>query len=105
MHRLLAISFFAATVLGSVYAQQTPPPPLPPAMQSAINRMVKGTPQQQVTLPTAPATVCSVPLLAKHIDHPEWFTMRTAPPTATDDAMPRVRAPAPPCELRANSAP
>ena len=104
MRRLHTLSLFAATILSPVYAQDTPPPaPLPPAMQSAIDRMVKGTPLRQVTLPIAPATVCSVPLLAKHIDHPEWFTLRTAPPPAIDDRMPRAHAPAPPCDQAASA--
>ncbi len=106
MRRLLTISFFAATIMSPVYAQNTPPPaPLPPAMQNAIARMVKGTPQQQVTLPIAPATVCSVPLLAMRIDHPERFAMQTVPPPTIDDPMPQAHAPAPPCDQPASSAP
>jgi len=104
MRRLHTLSLFAATILSPVYAQDTPPPaPLPPAMQSAIDRMIKGAPQQQVTLPIAPATACSGPLAAMHIDRPERFTMRTAPPPAIDDPMPRVHAPAPPCDQPASA--
>jgi hypothetical protein len=103
MRRLVKIICLAAAVLISAYAQDAPAPaPLPPALRSAINRLATGDRSGPVlelrgTVP-APAATCSVPLLEMHIDHPERFTMRTAPPPSVSDPMPRVLAPAPRCK-------
>ena len=70
-------------------------------MQSAIDRMVKagvmGNTASILQNPRQP-TICSVPLLEMHVDRPDRFSMRTAPPPATDDRMPGTRGPAPACE-------
>jgi hypothetical protein len=101
------IVFFAATILSPVFAQSAASPPdLPPAMRSAIDRLLKGPsvtgPKIVLGSPSAaalfsPSEICSVPLLEMRIDHPEQFSMRTAPPHAVEDPMPRAHAPAPPC--------
>lgn len=85
-------------------AQEAAPsvPKLPPAMQSAIDRIAKGN--------TAPAGlkrlekadpsaqgVCSVPLVEMRIDNPERFTVQRLKPEATEP-MSRLTVPAPPCE-------
>jgi hypothetical protein len=102
MRRLLKISLFAATILSPVYAQDAPSPaPLPPAMQSAIDRLVKGGGMEQhrvVLQNPLQAEICSVPLLEMHVDRPDRFTMRTAPTPATGDRMPSTHGPAPACE-------
>jgi hypothetical protein len=103
MRGLLRISFFAATILSPVYAQNAPSPaPLPPAMQSAIDRLAKGgsaIEEHTVVLQNRPgANICSVPLVELRIDHPEQFSMRTAPPATTADPMPHTQGPAPPCD-------
>jgi len=80
-------------------------------MQGAIDRLIKGAgPGERPLLPgrstaalMAPVEICSVPLLEMHINSPEQFTMRTVPPPAIDDNMPRAQAPAPPCDQTAPS--
>jgi hypothetical protein len=108
MRWLLSVPLLAATLLGPVYAQDTPSPaPLPRAMQNAIDRIAKGAaaterpvifrgaPPIQLS---SPAPVCSVPLLGMHVDNPERFSIQTVAPPAIDSRMPRTTGPAPPCE-------
>lgn len=108
MPRLIEISFFAATILSPVCAQNAPPTPLPPAMQSAIDRLAKGdgVGKNSVVFQNAPPVeTCSVPLLELQVDHPERFTVRTVPPAAIDRRMPRTQGPAPVCGQTARPAP
>src|SRR5258708_38541867 len=97
MGRLFKISLIVASVLSSLDAQNAPSlAPLPPAMRSAIDRLTKKAavekralrfPNPQTTLlltPTNPeyrnnsiTEICSVPLIAMHIDHPARITMLT----------------------------
>jgi|ERR1700722_10654714 hypothetical protein len=108
MRWLFSIPLVAATLLGPVFAQDTPAPaPLPKAMQNAIDRIAKGAaaaehpvifrgaPPVQLS---SPALVCSVPLLGMHVDHPEWFSIQRVTPPAIDSRMPRTTGPAPPCD-------
>jgi len=89
--------------------QASPAPPLSPALQGAIDRIIHGNPPPQVVPPGAlltplgspaailPAPACSVPLTEMRIDHPEQYSLRTAPPPATNDPMPGSKGIAPPC--------
>src|ERR1700722_18546794 len=108
MRRPLKIVLFAATVLSPLYGQDgSSAASLPPAMQSAINRLIKGpSPEDRpLLLPSrstaaallSQAETCSVPLLEMRVNGPEQFTVRTVPPPATEDHMRIARAPAPPC--------
>src|ERR1700723_2070368 len=98
MRRVLEIVFFAATILSPVYAQNAPSP-LPQAIQGAIDRIIAGAGQPRVVLQNPPSsTICSAPLLEMHTEGPDRFSMRTAPPPATDDRMPSTRGPAPACQ-------
>jgi hypothetical protein len=102
MSRLLRFSLLAAAISVPVYAQDTnAPSALPPALQDAIHRIVTGKQQPPILQLRAAAPACSVPLLEMHIDHPEQFTMRTAPSPTIADSMPRAHAPAPPCNEEA----
>jgi hypothetical protein len=88
MRRWLKISLIAATILSPVYAQNAPSPaPLPPAMQSAIDRLAKGggaIEEHRINLQNPPrANLCSVPLLEMHVDRPDRFSMRTSLPGST----------------------
>jgi hypothetical protein len=114
MRGLLKFSLLAATVLSPFYAQSAKSPDaLPPAMQGAIDRVIKGDPASgriifqnpASTALVSPAETCSVPLLEMHIDPAERFTMRTAPAHAINDPMPRAHAPAPACDQTAPLAP
>ena len=114
--RWMLVAMFAAALIPA-YAQQTasPPAPLSPAMQGAIDRIIHGNPPPQIIPPGArltelganspvpipPAPVCSVPLLEMRVDHPEQFSLRTAPPPATNDPMPSSKGIAPPCQTTA----
>jgi hypothetical protein len=107
MRRPLKIVLFAATILSPIYGQnESSTVPLPPAMQSAIDRLIRdpAVGERTVVFPSRPAAVllsqaeqCSVPLLEMR-ESPEQFTMRTAPPLEMDDPMPRAQVPAPPCQ-------
>ena len=108
MRRALQIGLFAATVMGSVYAQDAPAPaPLPQAMQSAIDRIAKGSaagqhavvfPQRVLNgVPVPAEMICSVPLREMQVISPGRFSMRSVPPPGTGDPMPRTNGPAPPC--------
>jgi hypothetical protein len=104
MGRLIKFSLFAAIILSPLCAQNTfPIQPLPPAMQSAIDRMIKGTPQPQLMRPVAPTSVCAVPLLEMPMNHPDQFSMRTAPPPVTNDPMPNAHV-LPSCDQAASTA-
>ncbi|MGA2878517.1 MAG: hypothetical protein ABSG13_06170 [Bryobacteraceae bacterium] len=114
MRGLLKIALFMATVLSPVYAQNASSPDLSPPIRSAIDRIIKGDaaasgPVVRHNPPPAAllssAQICSVPLLEMHVDKPEQFSMRTIPPPATGDPMPRTNGPAPPCVQAAPSAP
>ena len=113
MRLLIKICLGEAILLIPACAQQaSPPPPLSPAMQGAIDRIIHGNPPPQIIpsgarltelganspVPMPPAPVCSVPLLEMRVDHPEQFSLRTAPPPATNDLMPTSKGIAPPCE-------
>jgi hypothetical protein len=103
MRRPVKIICLAAAALISAYAQDAPAPaPLPPALQSALNRLALGIGNGPAAefRGNPRATTCSVPLLDMRIDHPEQFTMRTAPPLPVSDSMPHALAPAPPCDSR-----
>jgi hypothetical protein len=112
MRRLIKFGLVGAIFLIPLCAQQTlPTPPLSPAMQGAIDRIIHGNPPPQIVPPgarltelatnspvlTLPAPVCSVPLLEMRVDHPEKFSLSTAPPPATNDPMPSTTGSAPPC--------
>jgi hypothetical protein len=100
MERLAKILLFAAAIPGAVFAQAaSSQPPLPPAMQSAINRIVAGTPNPPaIQLHNPPAAgACSIPLLEMRVDHPERFPIQTAPAPKTGDVMPSSQGPSPPC--------
>ncbi len=104
MSRLLRFSWVAAAILVPVYAQDTDAPAaLPPALQDAIHRIVTGKQETPILQLPAAAPACSVPLLEMHVDHPEQFTMQTAPSPAIADSMPRAHAPAPPCKEAATA--
>jgi len=107
MVRLLKISLFAAAILSPINAQNASSPDLSPPIRNAIDRLIKGAAAGPRTIDLKgrfPAEVCSVPLHEMHIDNPQQFTMRTAPPPSTGDPMPRAQAPAPPCTPAARSA-
>jgi hypothetical protein len=106
MGHLLKIALFTATILSPGYAQNAASPDLSAPIRNAIDRIIKGGTANsgRVVLqnPTpaallAQTDVCSVPLLEMHVDKPEQFTMRTAPPRATGDQMPHTNGPARPC--------
>ena len=106
MGRLLKIALFAATILSPVFAQNAASPDLSAPIRSAIDRIIKGDTgaSGRIVLQNPPPAallaqtdVCSVTLLEMRVNKPEQFTMRTAPPPATNDAMPRTTGPAPPC--------
>ncbi len=100
MARLAKILLFAAGVPGAIYAQTASPPPLAPAMQSAIHRIIHGTPNPPpIQLTGSPAAgLCSVPLLEMRVEHPERFAIKSAPAPRSGDAIPSVKGPAPSCK-------
>jgi hypothetical protein len=106
MGRLSKIALIVAVILSPVYAQNAASPDLSAPIRNAIDRITKGDTSTsgrvllQNPLPVAflaQTDVCSVPLLEMHVDKPEQFTMRTAPPPATGGQMPHTNGPAPPC--------
>jgi len=109
MRRVRNVCLFAATILSPVFAQDaSPPAPLPPAMQSAIDRLAKGGvsgEEYRVVLQNPPPAnnVCSVPLLEMHVENRQRFTMQTVPAPAIDGRMPRVHGPAAACAPAQNA--
>jgi hypothetical protein len=107
MHRLLIVSLASASFVPAFAQQSTPPAPLSPAMQGAIDRIIHGNPPPQIVPPgaalilpanpTAISPACSIPLLEMRIDHPEQFSMQTTPAPKTHDPMPTPSGIAPAC--------
>ncbi len=98
----LLVCFSATLTLLLAQNPATPDPKLPPAMQQALDRILKQQPNPVDFRSAAPATtstsVCSVPLIETHIDHPERFRMPQATAAPIHDSIDTAPMPAPPCQ-------
>ena len=106
MRRASVVLLCLSGILNSMAAQESTPaiPKLPPAMQSAIDRIVEGkvapVALKRLELQGGPSATgtCSVPLVEMRIDHPERFAMQRMAQIPRKDVMPRIQVPAPACE-------
>ena len=108
MRRLIAVAFWLTGMTNIVFAQygEARDRKVPPALQSAIDRIAKDAVSpsmpKSIDLQAArsPRELCSVPLIEMRVDNPDRFTLRQLPSGAYPNRMPRAVLPAPPCDPR-----